>query len=563
VTQTLERGEPTSQDEAAPGAARAPRWTLAAVAGLTALALALRFLIGLHSGLWRDEGLFLFVVDEPSWGAVLDFLRQHESHPPLFYAVMRVWLSLVGDTDAHAIAVPIVFGAAIVPTLYTVGARLLSWRVGLLAAALATFSPILVEYGTQVRPYSLLPLLALVATFSLVRAVDLGGRRRWLGYTAATLALVYTHNWGWLVLGAQWVALAVCLVRGVPRRRTVVVREWAAAQALIAVGFLPWLAAFAHQIAHAGHPASAVLVGARWPQDVVVVLLALGLDVLMGSVLPFGNGVLLGLLTAWALVLSAVAASWRQPERAAPPAASGTRTALTMLVVVPAAASCAAAVLSVRSDTMQPRCLSTVAPLVLLVVAHGIVQLTSHRLRLLALGAAIALLGAYAAQLPGLYGAPRSNARELAADLAPKVTSSDLLVLSPWWVASSVNRYYRPGTTQIDFPAFGRVGATPFDDAGRRIGDPAAFEEAKRRITENRAGGRRVWWVADTDLGRCTEPQCTQLTRQTDNFFTMGVARTSQLRAYLVQVYGTPTCDTTLYTKGRDERLELCLFVPR
>jgi hypothetical protein len=212
---------------------------------------------------------------------------------------------------------------------------------------------------------------------------------------------------------------------------------------------------------------------------------------------------------------------------------------------------------------MQPRCLSIVAPLVLLVVAYGLIRLASHRQRLLALGAATAFLGAYAAQLPAQYSAPRSSARELAADLAQKVAPSDLLVLSPWWIASSVNRYYRPATPQIDFPALQRVGATPFDDAARRLGDPSAFEDAKRRIAESRAGGRRIWWVSDSDLGSCTEPRCTQLTQQANNFFTMGVARTSQLRAYLVQVYGTPTCDTTSYTKGRDERLELCLFVPR
>ena len=69
----------------------------------------------------------------------------------------------------------------------------------------------------MVRPYSLLPLLALAATYALVRAIDVGGWRRWAGYAAAVLALVYTHNWAWLVLAGQWVALAVCLWRGVQR----------------------------------------------------------------------------------------------------------------------------------------------------------------------------------------------------------------------------------------------------------------------------------------------------------------------------------------------------------
>jgi hypothetical protein len=221
----------------------------------------------------------------------------------------------------------------------------------------------------------------------------------------------------------------------------------------------------------------------------------------------------------------------------------------------------AALALSTRSDTLQPRCLVIVAPLVLLVVAYGFDRLRADGPTLLALASAAALLAVYVVQLPPLYSTPRSSARELARDLAARVAPSDLVLLSPWWVASSFNRYYRPGTEQIDFPAMERVGATPFDDAARRLGDPAAFEEAKQRITASRAAGRRIWWIADLDFGTCAEPQCEAMIGP-DTFFLVGVARTSQLRRYLVQVYGTPTCDTRSYSSGRDESLELCLFTP-
>ena len=65
---------------------------------LVCAGLAVRVFRANGSGLWRDEGLFVFVVDHPTWGGMLDFLRFHESHPPLFYVLMRIWRSMFGTS---------------------------------------------------------------------------------------------------------------------------------------------------------------------------------------------------------------------------------------------------------------------------------------------------------------------------------------------------------------------------------------------------------------------------------------------------------------------------------
>jgi mannosyltransferase len=286
---------------------KGPRWAVLVVAGLCVLTVALRALIALRSGVWRDEAQLLFIVDEPSWAAMLDFLRQHESHPPLFYAVMRVCLSITGDSDAAALALPIVLGAALVPALYVVGARLLSWRAGLLAAAAAAVSPILAGVGAMARPYSLLPLLTLAGTYALVRAIQSGGRLRWAGYAAAMLALVYTHNWGWLVLAAHWVALAICLLRGLPRPRAAVLRGWAGAQAAVALGFLPWLPPFRYQTAHAGYSPFHVFGRIDSASDVATGLLVLAVLLLSATLLPFASSAIPAAAVSWALLVTVLA----------------------------------------------------------------------------------------------------------------------------------------------------------------------------------------------------------------------------------------------------------------
>src|SRR4051812_45037017 len=416
AAETAATDEATASTEARSPRAenKGPHWAVLVVAGLCVLTVALRALIALRSGVWRDEAQLLFIVDEPSWAAMLDFLRQHESHPPLFYAVMRVWLSISGDSDAAALVLPILLGAALVPALYVVGARLLSWRAGLLAAAAAAVSPILAGVGAMARPYSLLPLLTLAGTYALVRAIQSGGRLRWAGYAAAMLALVYTHNWGWLVLAAHWVALAICLLRGLPRPRAAVLRGWAGAQAAVALGFLPWLPSFRYQTAHAGYSPFHVFGRIDSASDVATGLLVLAVLLLSATLLPFASSAIPAAAVSWALLVTVLAVVVGRRPCAARRRPPGARTAVTIIAATPLVAMTTAVLLSPRSDLLVPQCLAMLAPLLLLLVAGALARSYEMGQRRLATGAAVALLAGYAALLVPLYQDARSNARELA-----------------------------------------------------------------------------------------------------------------------------------------------------
>ncbi len=533
-------------------------------AGLCVLTLALRALISLRSGVWRDEAQLLFIVGEPSWAAMLDFLRQHESHPPLFYAVMRVWCSITGGSDAAALALPIVLGGALVPALYVVGTRLLSWR----AAACSRprprrVSPILAGVGATARPYSLLPLLTLAGTYALVRAIQWGGRLRWAGYAAAMLALVYTHNWGWLVLAAHWVALAVCLWRGVPRPRPAVLRGWAGAQAAVALGYLAWLPSFRYQTAHAGYSPFHVFGRIDSPSDVATGLLVLAVMLLSATLLPFASSAIPAAAVGWALLVTVLAVVvGRRPRgtRRRPP---GARTAVTIIAATPLAAMAVAVLLSPRSDLLVPQCLAMLTPLLLLLVAGALARSYEMGQRRLATGAAVALLAGYAALLVPLYQDARSNARELAAAVASQAAPSDLLVVTPWWLASPFNRYYSPPTEQLDFPALTRVGAIPYDDEIRRLRDPDTLAEAERRIEAGHEAGRRLWFVSATDATPCKDAACQAKILASTNFSQVGDLRAGQLRAYVERLYGPPVrCETHAEAGARLESLTACLFQP-
>ncbi len=561
MVEALELDETRTRTAGPPGPREvAPRWVVPVVAGLFVVALAVRALVGLHSGLWRDEAQLLFIVDEPSWSAMLGFLRQHESHPPLMYAIMRVWLAVAGHSDAAALAVPIALGGALVPALYAVGARLLSWRAGLFAAAAAALSPVVIEVGATVRPYSLLPLLALGATYALVRAVDLGGGRRWAAYAVTTLALVYTHNWGWLVLAAQWVALAVCLWRGVPRPRWAVLRGWAGAQAAVAIGFLPWLPSLLHQGAHAGYPSSGLSVDG--PGRVLAILVGVTTLVVTSTLTLHDAAALPAAGVLWTLTVGVLAvAARRRPADLAQPRRAPS-TARTVIVVTPFAAVGAALLLSAHTDLLVPHCLVVLAPLLLLVVAGALDRWRAAGLAWLAGTAVVSLIASYAVMLPALEQR-RSNAREVADLVAAQTAPTDTVVIGQWWLASSFNRYYLLPTEQIDFPAFARVGAVPYDDVAHRIADPVAFAEADRRLAAGRAAGRRVWLVTEGEQVPCPDAACEARELGSSDFGSVAALRTAELRVLLTRLYGPPvSCRMGPDGGGRHESLTACLYAP-
>src|SRR5687767_11582907 len=182
----------------------------------------IRAVVAYNGGIWPDEGFFLSIVNTPSWGEMISFLHFHESHPPLFYALMRLWIGVFGTSDWIALLLPILLSTLLIPVIYFVGASVFSPRVGLLSATLTTISAGLVEFGPQLRPYCLLPTLVLLSCYSLVRCVEAGSLRRCTGYSFWTVLLLYTHNWGWVVAAGQALAVLVILLRNPARCRQAV-----------------------------------------------------------------------------------------------------------------------------------------------------------------------------------------------------------------------------------------------------------------------------------------------------------------------------------------------------
>jgi mannosyltransferase len=213
------------------------RRELWALAGLTALAAALRFST-LHVQSYElDEAVTVGLLRHDLWG-MLDELPHSESTPPLYYLLAWPWAKVFGTGEAGLRALSALAGTAAVPVAYLAGRELVSPRAGTVVAALTAVNPLLVWEGQEARSYALLTLTAGLSFLFFARAL----RGRQIGWWALASALaLLTHYFAAFLVVPEAIWLA--------RRRG---REAAAAIAAVVVTALALLPLALEQRGHRG-----------------------------------------------------------------------------------------------------------------------------------------------------------------------------------------------------------------------------------------------------------------------------------------------------------------------
>jgi hypothetical protein len=205
---------------------------LAITATLIALFLAARLWRLTDVSLDGDE-IFSLLLARSDWhnlfaGAVRDAI-----HPPLFYVLLKLWLGVGGESLLWLRLFPVA-----VSTLSLVPAFLLCKNLGVsrgarnLALAIAAVHPYAVFFAQHMRMYCLLGLLGLSSTWAYQRYLRETSRRNLLVLSAVNLLLVYSHYYGWLIVGLEFLYLLW-------RRRSALAAFTGASLAVLAL-FSPW-----------------------------------------------------------------------------------------------------------------------------------------------------------------------------------------------------------------------------------------------------------------------------------------------------------------------------------
>lgn len=148
------------------------------------------YLVHLKTDLYGDENATLKVVSE---GHILKNLTSPTlCHPPLYFVAAEACFAITGYP--WAIRLPSVL--ATVGTVLLIGqtARLVyGRRVALWAVWLAAFSPILIEFAAEGRPYAMLAFFSTALTYTLLRFIESENRKTTILLSASVIGGLLTH----------------------------------------------------------------------------------------------------------------------------------------------------------------------------------------------------------------------------------------------------------------------------------------------------------------------------------------------------------------------------------
>jgi uncharacterized membrane protein len=216
AAEALGRGSLSTYREALGELVRSRSRTFWIVAGLTALAAAVRFAtLGLQS-YHHDEVVTATRILRGDFWQAMDAVGYSESAPPLYYALAWLWTQVTGTGELGLRSFSALAGVLTVPVAYLLGAELRGRRTGIAAAALVAVNPMLVWYSQEARAYALFALLTAVSFLYFLRALDRGERRDFVLWGVFSALALATHYFAFFPLAAE----ALWLLRG--RRRAVV-----------------------------------------------------------------------------------------------------------------------------------------------------------------------------------------------------------------------------------------------------------------------------------------------------------------------------------------------------
>ena len=189
-------------------AATTTRWPDLAALALVLAGCGLRLHGLTQSWLSPDEGINWSIATRALPLAIDEMLAN--THPPGWYVLLR--LVACGSDSLLALRLPALgCGTAAIWCLYRAGKSLAGPATGLVAALLLALSPQAITQSQLLRPYAALVLLLALGLRGL--AAFASDRRRGLGLYATTLALAVTLHYGTaIVLAGGLVATATLLL---------------------------------------------------------------------------------------------------------------------------------------------------------------------------------------------------------------------------------------------------------------------------------------------------------------------------------------------------------------
>jgi uncharacterized protein (DUF2141 family) len=187
------------------------RWKLAWIAALALGVFMVFFRIGSDS-LWYDESYSAAAARHPV--AEMVPMIAADSHPPLYYLLLRAITLVAGDSEAavrslSALGVLALAGLGFFPLR-----KLWGNRGGLFFSLAILATPMTIAAGREARMYTILAFFVTATVIAGFFALKRSRARDWIALSALTLGAAYTHYYGLIAVAIYWFILLVAVIVG-------------------------------------------------------------------------------------------------------------------------------------------------------------------------------------------------------------------------------------------------------------------------------------------------------------------------------------------------------------
>lgn len=196
--------------------------------------------INLNSAVWFDESYSAYLVRgdfSQIWG-----LTAADVHPPFYYFLLKIWSSIFGATDISMRFMSVFFGALAIISLFFLFKRWFGLKTASIATPFLALSPMLIRYGQEMRMYTLVFLIVILATIVLDLAIKTQKKR----YYALYAVLVALGMWTHYFTALAWITHVLYIT--IICRENLFQKKWLLTYLGAVVLFIPWLPSFVSQV---------------------------------------------------------------------------------------------------------------------------------------------------------------------------------------------------------------------------------------------------------------------------------------------------------------------------
>jgi mannosyltransferase len=161
-----------------------------------------------EESLWIDETITYWFVTEYSYLELVTLLPQKQPHLPLYYVLLKAWLSVPGVDGVGGRWLSVFFGVLLIPAVFMTARWLVDDWVAAFASLISAVAPVHVYYSQELRMYSLFALLVCLSWWTLLRYLLGGRQRRDLAVHATVVVLMsVTHYYTIFFVAGQTLAV--------------------------------------------------------------------------------------------------------------------------------------------------------------------------------------------------------------------------------------------------------------------------------------------------------------------------------------------------------------------